>query len=100
MFRDYRLLLPIVCVGALGMCGGCVGLVAGWGRFWPYPSRTETCPLPHQIPKYPDGISLRFAMVHDVVHERFPRHGTAFYRERNRRVRQALDALAAQPGPA
>jgi hypothetical protein len=40
-------------------------------------------------------------MVHDVVHERFLRHGPAFYRERNRRAREALsngegdaDALA------
>src|SRR5262249_8946433 len=48
-------------------------------------------PLPHHIPKYPGGVSLRFAMVHDVIHERFARHGQAYYEERNRRVRQELD---------
>jgi hypothetical protein len=47
-------------------------------------------PLPHHISKYPGGISLRLAMVHDVIHERFPRHGKAYYVERNRLVREAL----------
>src|SRR5207249_7126148 len=41
-------------------------------------------------PKYPDGISLRYAMVHDVLHERYPRHGKAYYTERNRQARAAL----------
>jgi hypothetical protein len=55
------------------------------------PTREVMYPLPHQIPKYPDGISFRLAMVHDVIHDRYPRHGKAYYQERNR---LALAALA------
>jgi hypothetical protein len=46
-----------------------------------------------------DGVSLRFAMVHDVIHERFPRHGTAYYQERNRRTRAALTSPETRPSP-
>src|SRR5262245_20542205 len=53
-------------------------------------------PLPHHISKYPGGVSLRFAMVHDVVHERFPRHGKAYYAERNRRVCEHLAGMEAK----
>src|SRR4051794_14512572 len=48
------------------------------------PGRVSLYPQPHQVSKYPDGVSLRFAMVHDVIHDRYPRHGAAYYRERNR----------------
>ena len=51
-------------------------------------------PLPHQIAKYEGGISLRFAMVHDVIHERFEKHGEAYYRERNRVVSEELEKIA------
>lgn len=57
------------------------------------PSKAEralSLPLPHHFSKYPDGVSLRFAMVHDVIHERFPWHGPAYYEERNRVVRGQL----------
>ncbi|HEY1376350.1 MAG TPA: hypothetical protein VGF55_06125, partial [Gemmataceae bacterium] len=53
-------------------------------------------PYPHHIPKTPGGVSLRFAMVQDVLHERFDRHGPAYYAERNRRARAELASL--QPG--
>src|SRR5262249_52897388 len=53
----------------------------------------EALPYPHHVPKQPDGVSLRFAMVNDVLHERFPRHGQAYYQDRNRRVRRALAEL-------
>jgi hypothetical protein len=59
------------------------------------PTRTVLYPLPHQIPKYPGGTSLRFAMVHDVIHDRYPRHGKVYYQERNRRV---LGAIAKNKG--
>jgi hypothetical protein len=32
-------------------------------------------------------------MVHDVIHERYPRHGPAFYRERERLARERLAVL-------
>jgi hypothetical protein len=51
---------------------------------------TRVYPLPHHIPKYEGGVTLRFAMVHDVIHERFPWHGRAYYEERNRRARAAI----------
>jgi hypothetical protein len=41
-------------------------------------------------------VSLRFAMVQDVIHERFARHGRAYYAERNRRARDELAKL--EPG--
>ncbi len=80
----------------------CVAAVVGWWvgllvyRAWQDRARAnqaeayQVFPLPHHVPKYPGGVSFRFAMAHDVIHERFPRHGRAYYEERNRRVRQAL----------
>jgi hypothetical protein len=32
-------------------------------------------PLPHHVPQYAGGLSFRFAMIHDVLHERFEKHG-------------------------
>jgi hypothetical protein len=62
-------------------------------------STYHSYPLPHCVPKYPGGVSLRFAMVHDVLHERYTRHGEAYYRERNRLVREAMRAMEAEQGP-
>jgi hypothetical protein len=56
--------------------------------------RTRVLPYPHHIPKTAGGVSLRFAMVQDVVHERFARHGKAYYTERNRRAREELARLS------
>jgi hypothetical protein len=77
----------------LAHVGGCAGLLTA--ASYPLPGRPpphviREYPLPHHIPKYEGGISLRFAMVHDVIHERYPRHGEAYYRERNRLARQGL----------
>ena len=59
-------------VGAqCGLCLGFFGLLAPA----PPPPTRESYPYPHHIPKTPGNVSLRFAMVHDVLHERFPRHG-------------------------
>jgi hypothetical protein len=72
--------------------GGCAGFIAG--AIYRLPPEQSAAVreylLPHHIPKYEGGVSLRFAMVHDVIHERFPHHGEAYYRERNRLARQAL----------
>jgi hypothetical protein len=79
-------LLVCACMGACtGLFGGLSGWLATEDEVAP-----QAYPYPHHIPKQPDGVSLRFAMVHDVLHERFPRHGIAYYKERNRRVDQAL----------
>ena len=81
----------LLAVGAC--CVSCPGLILN-EIFKLFPSDDEVAPkvypYPHHIPRQPDGVSLRFAMVNDVVHERFPRHGPAYYKERNRRVSQAL----------
>jgi hypothetical protein len=78
--------------GAAGV-GAFVGLVAGFFNWFPRLPRSESIyeyPLPHHVSKFDGGVSLRFAMVHDVLHERYARHGTAYYQERNRNARAEL----------
>jgi hypothetical protein len=80
-----------------GSCAGFLGYKVTdlrWrtGRTQPgLPSRPT--PYPHFAPKYAGGVSLRFAMVHDVIHERYPVRGPAYYRERDRIVREKLKTL-------
>src|SRR5438067_8595441 len=57
-------------------------------------------PLPHHVPKYPAGLAFRFAMAHDVIHERYPKHGPAFWSERERRSRDKLARLEADSAAA
>src|SRR3954469_24293383 len=88
--------LIVTAIGAVaGMIAGCVG--GSIGHLIPrpadYPFLAERMPLPHHVPKYPGGVSFRFAMVHDVIHERFPKHGPAFYRERERLTRGKRETL-------
>lgn len=59
-----------------------------------YPHLAESIPLPHRVPERPGGVPFRFAMAHDVIHERFPKHGPEHYRERDRLTREALAKLA------
>jgi hypothetical protein len=59
-----------------------------------YASLGKQVPLPHHVPSQPKGAAFRFAMVHDVLHERFPKHGPAYYKERNRQTRAKLAKLA------
>src|SRR5262245_23507073 len=80
------LILFVICAGGLGAT--ILGLMFVRDAIL---TRSVLYPLPHQIPTYPGGISFRFAMVHDVVHERYPRHGNAYYQERNRLVLAAID---------
>lgn len=77
---------------AMAVIGGALGVIFGASETAKpvSPSAQQLYPLPHHIPKYPGGVSLRFAMVHDVIHERFPRHGKAYYEERNRRTAQTV----------
>ncbi|WP_165221426.1 hypothetical protein [Aquisphaera insulae] len=53
----------------------------------------EPSPLPHHVPKDPGGLSFRFAMVNDVIHERFARHGRDYYERRDRSRRDELARL-------
>lgn len=56
-------------------------------------TRPVSVPLPHHNPPRPGAASFRFAMAHDVIHERYPKHGPAFYRERERLARERLAAI-------
>ncbi|HEX3150771.1 MAG TPA: hypothetical protein VHR66_22020 [Gemmataceae bacterium] len=70
--------------GCLG--GGCVGATVTPMD----PGRIVYARLPHHVAPSPDATPFRFAMVHDVIHERYPRHGAAFYQERERLARERL----------
>jgi hypothetical protein len=90
-----RNLVPILFAAACGAIVSATVIGSGWTNLssWentPTPTAEQLYPLPHHISKYPGGVSLRFAMVHDVIHERFPRHGHAYYEERNRRAIEAM----------
>jgi hypothetical protein len=76
----------------IGWLAGAVGSVSPKPADFPF--LVEHTPLPHHVPKYPGGLSFRFAMAHDVLHERFPKHGPAHYQERNRLTREKLAKLA------
>jgi hypothetical protein len=74
--------------------GGCVG-GGSIGAYRAEPGRGATvyAPLPHHIPPSPDATPFRFAMVHDVIHERYPQHGAAYHAERERLARERLAVL-------
>jgi hypothetical protein len=73
-----------LCLVALAaLIGGVLGAVFPVPDYF-HPEPAASYPMPYHVPKYPGGVSLRLAMVHDVIHERFPRHGPAYYEERNR----------------
>ena len=84
-----RALLRLVVLSIVALMGYRVGWVGGSiGHVLPiaerYPYLAERVPLPHHVPEHAGGVSFRFAMVHDVLLERFPKHGSAYYRERDR----------------
>jgi hypothetical protein len=54
------------------------------------PFLNENVPLPHHVAKYEGGVSFRFAMIQDVIHERFSKHSQAYYQARNDLTRQKL----------
>jgi hypothetical protein len=90
----------LIAVLVIGLCCFVIGasVVDEPGMGLPWSPQFEA-PLPHQIPKTPGSVSLRFAMVHDVIHERYAKHGRAYYEARNLKVRQALKAQKAAGGP-
>ena len=58
-----------------------------------FPEFGYDVPMPHHVPTYKGGLSFRFAMAHDVIHERFARHGSDYYQRRNELTRAKLDKL-------
>src|SRR3954447_3240545 len=88
---SWRLPVPLA---AMLFVGGCVaGGGAGAARSSSGRGATVYAPLPHHVPPSPDATPFRFAMVHDVVHERYPRHAAAFYAERECLARERLAVL-------
>lgn len=80
-------------VDGAALAGAVFGALVGAAGCWPALTRARTVevPLPYHEPPVEGGIAFRYAMVHDVLTERYPRHGRAYYEERNRRVRAALE---------
>ena len=94
----------VALVGGLAVVGWCLGWVIGSVlvirvlaglRSDRFEFLAERVALPHHVPEHPGGASLRFAMVQDVLTERFARHAPEFYAERNRLVAEKLGALVA-----
>lgn len=75
------------------------GVVVGEALAGAFPGVDAAFPYAHVVPKSEDGVAFRFAMVHDVLHERFPRHGRAYYLERNKLTQAKLDAGMSDVGP-
>jgi hypothetical protein len=69
--------------------GGCVGFaITPMDGAGPQYAR-----LPHSVAPAPDAAAFRFAMVHDVIHERYPRLGEVYYQARERSAREKLAVL-------
>jgi hypothetical protein len=83
---------------AAGLGYGVGWVVGSIGHVMPQQARyaflAERIPLPHHVPEYAGGLLFRFAMAQDVIHERFSKHGPAYYRERDRLTREELAKLA------
>lgn len=74
--------------------GGCFpGFIFVADRKITDPRAEKFIPLPHHFPENPDDLTFRFAMVHDVIHERYRKHGEEYYREKDRKSRQKLQSL-------
>ncbi len=88
MLRALCRLGAFVLICAAG-AGGC------YAGYWLAPRErpAQSYPLPHHIPPTEGGASFRFAMAHDIIHERYPKHGPAFYSERNRLARERLKVI-------
>ena len=85
------LAVAAVLLFVVGCCGGgCVGTIATLQHRDGPPIYAR---LPHHVPPTSDATPFRFAMVHDVIHERYARNGPAFYRQRERLAREKLAVL-------
>lgn len=94
MFRVLGCFGTFVLFIAAGV-GGYIGMSALHGD-----TIEKTVPLPHHHPPTAGGVSFRFAMAHDVIHERYPKHGPAFYREREAFARRQLAVIPPDSDPA
>jgi len=94
-----KLVSLLAATGIIALGGFCVGMfvatvVYALPNRADYPFLVEYVPLPHHVPRSEGSLAFRFAMLHDVIHERFAKHGPAHYQERNRLTREQLGRLA------
>ena len=75
---------PLIGFILVAILGGLIGTLL------PRPKVLITGPAPYQVPRTFGGTALRMAMVHDVLHQRYPRHSEAYYEDRIRRVTKRL----------
>lgn len=96
MHRAVRLLAAgglIVLV--IGLVLPAIGPLRGRLKACELTTGRDAVPAPWSIPSAPGEAILRLAMVHDVLHERFNRHGPTWYAARQARTRAELDRLPA-----
>ena len=87
----FRGVSRVIVMGAVGaLLGAVLSTVGGPFAF----HRITYLPDAYRVPKIPGGTALRMAMVHDVLHERYLRHGTAWYQKRNADAQKYLDNLS------
>jgi hypothetical protein len=89
----------------MGVLGGAIGMAAAAADekgAIAFQHKVVTFPAPYQLPKYPGGTSLRLAMLHDVLLDRYLRHGAAWYERRTADARAVIASRPPRPatGPA
>ena len=81
---------PVVGCGLIGAVFGF--LILPYFQWFSPPGGTVVMPMPYRIPAAKGMADLRMAMVHDVVTERYVRHGA----ERDRALRAEADLAQLQ----
>jgi hypothetical protein len=95
MSRGWRFFWTLLAAG-VAFVPGCIGSAFIFHSDDRGMGKVESVPLPHHVPKSPNAASFRFAMAHDVIHERYPKHGPVWYQERERRARARLKQIPAE----
>ena len=88
----------VIILGGIALIFGCT-VSLGW-HFLMLEQRVEAFPANYRLPRIPGGIPLRMAMIHDVIHERYLKHGTAWYETRNTQARAVIAVEEAKDGAA
>lgn len=58
----------------------------------------EIYPAPHTLPRFEGQTGLRLAMIHDVLHERYPIHSQAYWEARAKPAKELLSSVKALEG--
>ncbi|MCB9544829.1 MAG: hypothetical protein H6706_02930 [Myxococcales bacterium] len=76
----------------LALLGGVLGTLATFLIVFTTGAGLIVQPAPYRVPPTPGGTALRLAMVHDVLHQRYPQHGPAWQRATISRTRALISA--------